>query len=99
MTLNEIILNQLKCCLNDDEHIVIEPILFKCGGNACKECVKNSYDAEIKCYCCNGKHLKDDLLDSPFNKIADSLVQINLKDLFEYLEMKMKSTVNSLKGF
>jgi hypothetical protein len=99
MPLNHIILDQLKCCLSNDGHIIIQPVLLKCGGNACQECFQNSDKLEIKCYCCNKNHLKKDLLDSPFNKIADLLVQTSLKDLFEYLEINMKSTIDSLKGF
>ncbi len=39
MSLNTDILRELKCCLNSDGHIVCKPVLLKCSGNACKNCV------------------------------------------------------------
>jgi hypothetical protein len=42
MPLTKDLLKQLSCCLSDDGHIVQEPILIKCGANACKKCVEIS---------------------------------------------------------
>ena len=67
MSLPDYILKQIKCCLSaDDNHIQIDPVLLKCGGNACKECVTGS----IKCLNCNETHLKGDFIE---NKLAESL--------------------------
>ena len=41
------ILKQIKCCLYDDGHIVNEPVVLKCGANACKKCVSDSIDGNM----------------------------------------------------
>jgi hypothetical protein len=42
MPIPEAILNQMKCCLFNDVHIAIEPILVSCGSSVCKKCVVGS---------------------------------------------------------
>ena len=56
------LLNQIKCCISIHEHISIQPFLLKCGGNACKECIKNLTSDLIECYCCFEKNERKDLL-------------------------------------
>ena len=60
MPLSKELIKQIKCCLNNenDEHIVIEPIVLTCGFNSCKECINDSKDKMIHCYACNGEHEK-----------------------------------------
>ena len=58
MEIPETCLNQLKCCAFNDGHIAIEPVLVKCGANACKECIKSTKGEVIKCFNCNGILLK-----------------------------------------
>ena len=91
-------LSQMKCCLNDDGHIVHEPVLFKCSYNACKKCISDSTVATIKCFGCNGNHENVDLLNAADNKIVDALINSLLSDLFEDLKNKMKSTAQLLKS-
>jgi|LakMenEpi03Aug12_release.lakeMendotaPanAssembly.Ray.scaffolds.fasta_scaffold2223640_1 hypothetical protein len=67
MPIPDSILNHIKCCLNDDGHIVHEPILLKCGANGCKKCVFGSTDLRFKCFSCDGYHVKSDFLEAPIN--------------------------------
>ena len=98
MPLNQIIIDELRCCLDENEHIVLEPILLKCGRNGCKDCIKKSNESEIQCHYCKEKHSTKDLLDSSVNKIADVLVNSSLPDLFDYLEAKLKLAMSALTG-
>jgi hypothetical protein len=90
MPLPENILNSLKCCLDKNGHIIIDPVVFKCKGSACKKCVEEIRNDDVECLSCNEKHLKRHLLDAPGNIIAETLVKTYLNDLFEYIENKLK---------
>jgi hypothetical protein len=92
MPIPEDILNQIKCCLNDDGHFVQEPILLKCGANACKKCVLYSTNSILKCYSCNLNHEKNDFINSPINKMVESVINLFSTDLFQYLEEKIEYT-------
>jgi hypothetical protein len=48
--ISETLLNQIKCCSPTDGHITIEPILLKCGGNICKQCLIESGSGAIGKY-------------------------------------------------
>jgi hypothetical protein len=98
MPIPENILSKMKCCLNDDGHIVHEPVLFKCSYNACRKCISDSNLANIKCFGCNGNHEIVDLVNVEDNKFIDSLIHSFLNDLFEDLKNKMKSTAQFLKS-
>jgi hypothetical protein len=98
MPIPENILKQIKCCLYDDGHIVHEPVLFKCGANACKKCVSDSIDDKIKCFFCNDQHKKKDLLNATNNKMVESVITLFLDDLFHDLNKKLESTTVLLKG-
>jgi hypothetical protein len=92
------ILNQIKCCISVHEHISIQPVLLKCGGNACKNCIYNlKYDL-IECYCCYEKHEKKDLLNSPSNKIVETIIYSSLNELFRYVEIKIEDASIALKS-
>ena len=45
--MNQDLLNQVLCCFSlkgdFNEHFVNDPVLMKCGRNACKKCAKDSY--------------------------------------------------------
>ncbi len=69
MVISDALLNQIKCCLSTDGHIVIEPVVLKCGGNACRECA-NPNTFSIDCFSCSHKHEKTELLNAPVNKFA-----------------------------
>jgi hypothetical protein len=64
----------------------------------CKKCVIDSKKAAIKCHSCNENHKKCDIIKGPINKVAESLVQTFLNDLFEYVEIAMKKYSESVKG-
>ena len=98
MPIPENILKQIKCCLHDDGHIVNEPVLLKCGANACKKCVSDSIEGMLKCYFCNGQHEKKDLLNAPNNKMVESVITLFLDDLFQDLNKKLESTTVLLKS-
>jgi hypothetical protein len=76
---------------------VIEPLLLKCGGNACKSCVKDSHFV-IRCYNCNNLHEKRDLLECSENKMAESVISSSVDELFSYLNTKLENTVKSING-
>jgi hypothetical protein len=98
MSLPEAILTQIKCCLSNDGHIIIDPVLLRCKGNACKECVSDSKEEVITCYSCSGKHEKINLLNSTENTLAETLVKTFIDDLFEYTEKRIKKITETLKG-
>ena len=98
MPLPEAFLNQIKCCASSDGHIVIEPLLVKCGVNACKECIKNAKEGVINCYNCNGTHRTKDSINSPINKSSESMVQYYLNDLFEYAKGTIKAFGSKLSS-
>jgi hypothetical protein len=98
MTLPRNVLNQIRCFLSDDGHIVHEPILLKCGLNACKKCIDNSAVATIDCFGCNGTHAKNELINAPIVKCVESFIQSVLPNLFQDLDAKFKSTCDLLKG-
>jgi hypothetical protein len=99
MSIPENILNQMKCCLYNDGHIVHEPILLKCGANACKKCVSDSTNQILKCNFCNCLHELNDLLNSPKNELMEYVVTLFLDDLFQDLNKKLECAAASLKGF
>ena len=105
MVISDALLNQIKCCLSTDGHIVIEPVVLKCGGNACRECANSSPNTfsfsnsfSIDCFSCSHKHEKTELLNAPANKFASIFIKSSLHDLFEYIEVKLDSTYSLLKS-
>ena len=93
MSIPDYILKQLECCMSaDDNHFLIEPVLLKCGGNACKVCVSNS----IKCLNCNRTHSKNDFTEC---KLGESLIRFFMKGLTANLDEEMRMTKDLLKGF
>jgi hypothetical protein len=98
MQIPENILNKIKCSLNNDGHIVNEPILLDCGANACKKCIFDSTNTTLRCYSCNGSHEKNDLLKASINKLAESVIHVYSNDLIHYLNESLESSVACLKG-
>jgi hypothetical protein len=89
------ILKDIKCCLNEDQHILLEPVLLKCGGNACKGCISDSSTASVKCLKCNTTHDKNDFIE---NKSFESVIRFFLKDLSNNLDDEIKSMKDLLTG-
>ena len=93
MSLPDYILKQIKCCLSEnDSHVLIDPVLLKCGGNACKECVKGF----IKCLNCKSTHFENDFTEC---QSAESLIRFVMEDLSANLDEEIRSTKDLLKGF
>ena len=97
MTISKKIMKEITCCLSNDEHVVIEPIILECGSNACKKCI-NEINQFSQCYRCNKTHEKEKSLKLPFNKLATVVVETFLPDLFKNLEIELKTVTDSLKG-
>ena len=97
MPIPDNILKQLKCCLNNDGHIVIEPLLIPCGGNACKSCVKDLKETNA-CYSCNGRHSINDLANATTNKIVVALLEDYTIELFDHILPKVTTVTNDLKS-
>ena len=95
MSLPDYVLNEITCCLNDDQHILLEPVLLKCGGNACKECINDPNRSSVKCLKCHSIHLRNDFTDC---KVAESLIRYVLKDLSKNLDNEIQSMKDLLKG-
>ena len=93
MPIPDYVLRQIECCLNENEnHILVDPVLLKCGGNACKECVTGS----IKCQNCNGRHLKGDFTE---NKSTESIIRFFMNDLRDNLDKDIRCIKDLLNGF
>ena len=98
MPISENLLDQMKCSFHNNGHIAIEPILLKCENYGCKQCVVDSKDENIYCYNCKEIHKKKDLLNAPINKLAKTLIDSHLNDLFDYVDTnltKASEAVNS----
>ena len=99
MPIPESILPLIKCCICNDGHMAIdEPIMLKCGGNACKPCIIKSKDASLKCFKCSGEHQKGELLNSPKNEIVESIVKLYFNDIKTDLNSKIEVKRQMLTG-
>lgn len=96
MPLENDLINELKCCLSNDGHICIDPVVLKCSGSACNQCISESKSETIECFCCQDKHEKKECLEAPRNKIADKLINSHLNDFLEYTAEKMRQAKESL---
>jgi hypothetical protein len=98
MPIPEEVLNVMKCCLFNDDHIAIEPIPVSCSAFGCKQCLLRSNIEEIYCYSCKGKHKMQDLINTPVFKTVENLVKSHVSDLFEYVKVNLDKTGSSLEG-
>ena len=87
------IIKQMNCCLSDDNHIVIEPVILNCGGNACKQCVDDIQGLSVECFNCKQIHLKSDLERMPLNSTMKMLIE---KALLKDVVAQLKSKLNDL---
>ena len=76
MPILDTVVNQFRCSMGTDGHILSDPISLNCGGNACRNCVVET----IRCLNCNGSHDRTSVLNSPNNKAILSI--LNSTDLF-----------------
>lgn len=99
MQKSELILKHMKCCLDNDDHIVQDAIMLRCGGNACKSCISNSNKQMIKCFYCNQCHKKTDLIKMPSNHIFQNLIEKKyFKSLADDLKSDLLTIMNQLIG-
>jgi hypothetical protein len=94
MPIPEDVLNQIECCLKGDGHIVHEPVVLKCGHNACRKCCSDPDVSTVKCFNCQKPYDKNELLNAPNNKAIDSIIQIHLNDLFQDLKLETIKSLN-----
>ena len=99
MPITESLLKRIKCCLNKDEHLAVDPVLVsECQNTACKQCIVDSKDENIYCYGCKNKHEKTSLLKAPAHKFVEESIKSSLNDLFEYVDEKLKDSFENLKS-
>jgi acetate kinase len=98
MPIDESLINSIKCCLHEDQHIVLDPVLvIECQSSACKQCILDSKEKNIYCFVCKNKHEKKKLLNAPStNKFVERFIKCSLNDLFEYVDEKLKESFKSL---
>ena len=96
---DEVYMN-IKCCLNEDSHILNKSISLPCGGNACKTCLLESKTLTLKCFHCNKSFKRVDLVKlNKVNSVADELIEKSyLTDLVKSLEVKFNQIIESVKG-
>lgn len=96
---NKILYETIKCCLNENEHIVDKSVvLLNCGGNACRPCIIDSVQEDIYCYRCNKKHKKNDIIHSPSNESALLLINLCSNEIINVINEKIKTTCESFYG-
>ena len=99
MSINESLLQRIKCSLNKNEHIALDPVVvIECQNTACKQCIFDSKDENIYCYGCKSEHEKTSLLKASANKFAEDFIKCFLNDLFEYVDGKLKDSFENLKS-
>ena len=98
MPISEEVLNHIKCCLYNDGHIAVEPILLSCGAIGCKQCVSRSRSEEIECFSCKQKHETDDLKKSLVIRPIENIVKSYVSDLLEYVKINLDKTASLLEG-
>ena len=98
MPIAEEVLNVMECCLLNDGHIAIIPILLSCGAIGCKQCILRSNNEEIDCYSCKGKHRTENFKNTPVIKQVENLVKYYVSGLFEFVKVNLDKTTSSLEG-
>lgn len=90
---------QMKCCLSEDEHMVIEPLKMPCGGNICKDCRKKPNILETMCNYCNEYHIEYEFDDLKSNIGLKHLMEkVFLENIIKKLQIKIKDASESLKS-
>ena len=101
MPIKEALLKSIKCCLNKDDHIVLDPVMIGCQkgqGVACKKCIIDCKDKNIYCNRCHNYHEKANLLNATPFEFVETFIENSLNDLFEYVDEKLKDSFNNLKS-
>ena len=95
MSIKNDLFNALKCCLHADGHFAIDSVVLSCGSNF------ENYDfrkTSILCYGCNKDRHRFESYKAPKNRLVDLNTQIFLNDLFEHVDIKLKSIFLELNG-
>jgi hypothetical protein len=97
--IDEEIFKQIRCCLSTDDHIVEDPMLLECEGNACKKCL-DELTSSFSCLYCKIDHSKDELNKMRIvkNKTAEFLIKISLNSLVNDVNGKLQILISQLQG-
>ena len=97
--IDEEIFKQIFCCLSTDDHIVENPMLLECQGNACKKCI-DELTSTVRCLNCKNDHSKYELNKMKImpNKTAEFLVKMSLNSLVSDANDKLQNIIPQLKG-
>jgi hypothetical protein len=69
------------CCLSEDQHLIRDAVLLKCGGNACAKCSTLSL---VTCNHCKSKHNgESDLVIHNMKTAIDLLIQSNYSKIMK----------------
>ena len=98
MSISEVTLKEIQCCLSYDEHFAIEPVTLKCGCSACKQCIKESKYGVVKCCICKIVYSKEESVGLEKNKLIEFTIKENTSNLFELLKVKIERIMNLTKG-
>ena len=99
MAIPEDILKKIKCCINNPQHYVNQPIMMNCcASNACKTCIQNLNEDTFKCIC--GKvNKKVDYINAITNEGIEMLKSVFILPLLKDLDEKLFLAESSLTGF
>lgn len=81
-------------------HIANKPTGLSCGHFICKECIPLDSSTQVKCDHCGdiNKIQLDILKNSQENRIAISLINDTLKDLFKHIMERFEASFEQFKG-
>ena len=91
-------LDEFRCCLSDDKHFIIQPIILtKCGHSACKDCFSKDNQTFFKCKICEVVSEFEFTVPqvSAALKIA---IKFMYDKMFQALENETRSKINDLKS-
>lgn len=96
---NDEILKEYKCALSSSlsSHFISAPISLECGHNACKSCLEECLNKDLKCKRCN-KPIDRSNLKFQENTFIKKLIEFHADYLLEDIEKKLSLSFNELKG-
>ncbi len=92
------LVDTLSCSLNPSKHIFQKAIVLPCGASACKNCISNANELELKCHKCNQTHVLEQIKKSPENLVIDTILKLDLNGLYKYFHDKYIELVNNYNG-
>ena len=94
--LDEQLEDELKCALSDEEHFFIKPITLSCGHSACKNCIPDESNEEIKCKICD--LVSEKSFSKYVSKGAQHALNLCIGDIFQILDKETTDRLKELKG-